>query len=282
MSGKVDFMSRDYSRIGEPLNLLEPGQRWFREQYRAFATPGGGAALVLGATPWLGQLCGEDHRVTFHVDRSGEMLGILRRSLAALGATRPGAAYELLQRDWLDLPSLPGPLDVVCGDNSLDFLPFPDGWRRLLSVVADRMRRGGILAMRVFQCPLDPRTATRRTTEVWLEEWSAREMLEPTALRAALMFSWIDPLTYGIDTEAVVRQYEEGEQKFVRFMERRGAGPDNDLATIRKYKGTGLVLYAPPLERTLALVSERFRVERVAYGDYAMADCFPLVLARRR
>ncbi len=96
-----------------------------------------------------------------------------------------------------------------------------------------------------------------------------------------MMFSWIDPITYGIDTEAVVRQYEEGEQVFARLMEHHGAGPENDLGTIRKYKGTDLVLYAPPLERTLALVSERFRVERVAYGAYAMAECFPLVLAER-
>ncbi len=181
MSGKINFMSPDYAKIGEPLNLLDAGQSWFREQYRAVVKAPGDAALVLGATPWLGRLCGENHRVTYHVDRSPAMLTFLRRSLDAPGAVRPGAEFELVQRDWVDLPPSPSRYDVVVGDNSLNFLPFPDGWRFLLSALADRMKPGAILAMRVFQRPIDPRAATRRTNEAWLKEWSARAAINPTA-----------------------------------------------------------------------------------------------------
>lgn len=276
---KIDFMSPDYAMIGEPLNLLEDGQRWFRRMYYAFNGKTKAVALILGATPWLGLLCKENHRTVIFSDMSSAMLNKASEAFERAGFSKNSNEVHCIQSDWLRLPHLAQRLDTVCADNSFAFLIFPTDWERLLSYVADSMPSGGIFLARFFEHPTSHRSET--VPEI-IEFYLHRNKVNFTEVRARLMFSILDQESSRIDTEAAVAAFEANGEAFSCLINRFSENQPNDLVTIRKYKDSGISLYAPPVNNILDLLRKDFDVERVGYGPYALASYFPLIIARRK
>jgi len=268
---QLDFMSRNYTEICEPLNLLAGGQRWFGEVYDQHLPKNPSVALVLGATPWLGALCAERHAKVVLSDQSAAMLQHSQSKLAG----KPGR-YEFSCRDWLSLDTLSERVSTVCADNSFAFLPYPDKWKSLLDTLAALMEPGGLLLSRFFARPNDYRPESPR--EIAADARSQTE-LRFTEIRARVMFSYLDPLTNAMSTEDAVRDFERDEAMWREVLD---GYPENDLVNIKKYKGTGIRLYAPPVEDIVRALSPHFDVAAVEYGPYGMSRHFPLVAATRR
>ena len=272
----ADFMARGYDLIGEPLNL-HAGQAWFG---RVFGQTGGvtdGCGLVLGATAWMARLLHQTKARVVLADMSARMLRMAASELAE--TSKPGSSFEFVHIDWRGLPRTVGEFAAVVGDNSLSFLGYPDEWDAMLDLLAERMCVGGRLVTRMLAVP---RVHKRQTVEDIVAQFIAADSVNYTQVRAALLFAHLDPQTFAIPVEDVLVDYEANKSAFDALLARFGAPPDNDLVTVSKYRGSGAVYYAPPLDNILQLFHRRFRVDSVHFGPYQMAEYFPLVVAERR
>jgi SAM-dependent methyltransferase len=272
---RIDFMSAGWHLIGEPLNLHEAGQRWFADVCGATQPDRDSLGIVLGATAWMGSLLRGMHREVALVDMSQAMLAMAR---AELGAEAAPTGVEFVQGHWQHLPAWRAVAGTVLGDNSFSFLEFPDGWTRLADQLADRMHPGARLFIRVLSMPVQHRAAT--VGEI-VEQFVARESINFTEVRAALLFAHWRQSGYRIDTEEVLRTFESHAAAFAPLLDRCPPGQANDLVTVTKYRGSGAVYYAPPLDEILHALRLRFRIKGVHFGPYAMAEYFPLVVAER-
>ena len=95
--------------------------------------------LVMGTTPELIDLLLDKavDRITA-VERDPDTIEAMRRL-----ATKDWAGVELVPGDWLDpRPAWRSAFDLVLCDGGLIFLPFPDDWRAVLTVVGLVITRG--------------------------------------------------------------------------------------------------------------------------------------------
>jgi SAM-dependent methyltransferase len=102
--------------------------------------------LVMGTTPELIDLLLDKavDRITA-VERDPDTIEAMRRL-----ATRDWAGVELVPGDWLDpRPAWRSAFDLVLCDGGLIFLPFPDDWRAVLTVVGSYLRPGGRFVTRI-------------------------------------------------------------------------------------------------------------------------------------
>lgn len=277
MIKNVNFMSHTYNVIGEPLNLLENGQKWFTTHYNKLIKKNNKkkeTALILGATPWLGKLCLNNHKRVYFTDMSKKML---RKSMNIID--KQTEAVQFIQSDWLTLPRLDSPLDTVCADNSFAFLHFPQDWQKLLSYLAESMLKGNVLISRFFECP---KKYHKDTVSKIIKDCINQKNINFTEVRARLMFAHLDEKTYGINMDQVVQTFEDNFIEFEALMKKYPNYEGNDLVTIRKYKDTGLILYSPSIADIVGLVSKWFNIKEISYGPYALSEYFPLLVAQRK
>jgi hypothetical protein len=272
-----DFMADGYALIDEPLNLRADGQRWFTEIYgrrREVASAG----LVLGATPWLAGLLARTCHHTVMVDVSKAMLEHAFRELSSR-STRKRAPINAVQANWLQMPQRRDAIDIIVGDNAFSFLEYPNNWAQLRDVLSTITRHRGTLLLRVCSVPSSHRSMP---LEELVAGFYRRDSLNYTEVRAALLFAHWNPGTFAIKTEEVLESFESNRRLFDPLLKRCADGVDNDLLTLRKYKRSGVVYYAPPLADILSLMGRSFRISSVNYGPYAMSQYFPLIVASKR
>lgn len=273
----VDFLAQDFELIGEPLNLLEVGQEWFTNVYRSQPGMTGPRGIVLGATAWLGcLLCQTCERVVL-VDRSDAMLEMAEGSVLRASIPEKRGSLQFMQGDWLSLPNLPGPVSIAVGDNAFLFLRYPDDWLSFCNELASRMHPGARLITRVPSVPPDYEPAT---VEEIIFRFIKGESINYTAVRTSLLFAHWDKLTYAINTEQVLKTFETNRQKFDALYRKFPVAGD-DLTTVEKYRDSSAIYYAPPLDNILQVLRTRFRVAEVHFGQYPMAEHFPLIVAIR-
>jgi hypothetical protein len=271
-AASTDFMSDGYGQIGLPLNLDRRGRQWFADICAPAVQDNDAPGLVLGAVSWMGQLLRRTRQRVCLADASTVMLDIARHTLG----DPADAAIELANTDWLSLPRQDEPLGIVLGDNSFSFLPFPDGWLQLAGVLAERMRPGAYLVMRLLSAPAD---YLPDSPEVIAARYEGQRDVNLTEVRVALLFSQWDRGSYAIDTEQALRAFERHRPLFDPLMNHLSQGAANDLITLRKYRDTGAVYYAPPLEQVLRVLGVSFTVTSVHFGPYASSRNFPLIVA---
>lgn len=273
----VDFLSQGFELIGEPLNLLENGQEWFKTIYKNQSGVKGSLGLVLGATAWMGRLLRGTCKRVVLVDRSAAMLEMAQR--AVLRATTPGQPMDLqfVQGDWLHLPDLSEPISIAVGDNAFLFLRYPDDWVTFCNGLADRMHPGAKFITRI---PSIPQHYEPAAVEEIVCRFMKGNSINYTAVRTTLLFAHWNKLTYAIDTEQALATFEANWEQFDVLYQKFPSTPD-DLLTIKKYKDSGAVYYAPPLDNILQVLRARFRVVEIHFGQYPMADYFPLIVGIR-
>jgi SAM-dependent methyltransferase len=271
----IDFLSRDYSIIGEPLNLIDRGRDWFKRICCVDSRDMESSALVLGAIPWIGEHLRQYYKRVILVDVSPAMLEMTRLQLEHLNFA-PYGRVDLVQANWTALPDFHEPLSLVVGDNSLSFLQFPDAWLRLFDDLARRMRPGARLLTRMLAIP-----ATHRPLSIddIICRFAGETYINSTEVRTLLLLSHWNPATYEIQTEDALDTFERNRLLFQPLLDRFTSNADNDLVTVRKYRDTGAVYFAPPLENILDVLRTRFRPIEVHFGPYPLQQYFPLIVA---
>lgn len=273
-SGRLQFMARGYDAIREPLSLQEGGRSWFRGVLEHATHKRRGRALVLGATPWLVEYLASQYRVVV-VDHSRDMLQRLHDHFVSVdGTSSAKAAVDLVEADWLDASSVEGAYDLIAGDNSLTFLQCPTQWVDLCHRLRSHMTSGSVLALRSWSVPA---THVGKTVEVLVEEYLAAQVNNPTVLRTALLFSCWNKATNTIDTEQALLRYEAHRRLFAAVADAND--DEDDLAAMEKYRGCGVTYCAPGLSDCIAALASSFRVVSVHFGQYPMAEYFPLIVA---
>jgi SAM-dependent methyltransferase len=108
-------------------------------RYRS-ASKGARSALVMGATPELiDMLIGEEVDRVTAIDLHPETMEAMRRL-----ATEDWSRVNMVLGDWRGArPAWASAFDVVLCDGGLMFLPFPEDWRKVLTVVHDYLKPGG-------------------------------------------------------------------------------------------------------------------------------------------
>jgi hypothetical protein len=273
-----EFMRRAYELNGEPLRLLDAGQRWFtRVLAHEYSPHPNAGALVLGATPWLTGIISETVARTIIVDTSAAMLALCET------ATRPAAGgtnqASFVRGNWLALPESVHGLDLVAGDNSFNFLPYPEHWDEMVDVLDDRMSVGSVLFARVLSVPASHRRLC--AAEIVSEALSRRVPVNLTAVRAALLFAHWDERNWIIRPEEALATFETHQREFDPVLCDTPDSAANDLLSIEKYRGTGATYFVPPLAEAIQRFGRRFRVQAVYFGPYELSQYFPLIVASK-
>lgn len=105
------------------------------------------SALLLGVTPELAELAWQPPHRLVAVDKSEGMVN----------AVWPGdtATRRAIVGDWLALDLPEAPFDLVLGDGIFSLFDFPTGYARLATALAQVVKPGGLLSVRLF-CRPDP------------------------------------------------------------------------------------------------------------------------------
>src|SRR5688572_7966920 len=98
----IDFMRHAYVLNGEPLRLLEGGQRWFTQLLsQECCNAERDTALVLGATPWLAALIHRTVARTTVADASPAMLSLCAEAVRVGTKPTRRAGIRFLHGNWL-------------------------------------------------------------------------------------------------------------------------------------------------------------------------------------
>jgi hypothetical protein len=211
------------------------------------------------------------------VDASADMLELC-------GTSPSGSSIEseltLTVGDWISVSRRLSGLDLVMGDNALNFLPYPGDWHTILDVLADRMVAGALLCVRILSVPgshrpLPPAEIVQRTL-------SSGGPINLTAVRTALLLSQWEANTCTILPERALDVFDANRSAFDPLLCDTACPPANDLLAIEKYRGSDAVYFVPTLADALMVFERRFDVKAVMFGPYAMSQYFPLIVASKR
>jgi hypothetical protein len=131
----VRQIEEDWRLVTSPARPDAARIELFRSAVRATRS-----ALLMGATPELvDMLLTEGVGRVVTIDLHAETMEAMRRL-----ATQDWSRVERVVGDWLEpRPAWDSAFDRILCDGGLMFLPFPDGWRKMLAMVHGYLRPGG-------------------------------------------------------------------------------------------------------------------------------------------
>lgn len=272
----TEFINNYYALSQEPMNLREVGQKWFNAIYCRECRKHS-VGLVLGGTPWLGTLLKRKGRRAIMVDINAAMLETAEREIER--DCRPDVGHvEYVCANWLELPEFSYPIDVILGDNCLNFLQYPDGWAHFFDALVPKLSEKAELLIRFIAIPP---THQAMSVDQIVRKYMQFPSLNYTEVRAQLLLAHWEPGPMSIRTETVVDVFEDNRTKFDPLFAKFPAA-QNDLVTIRKFKNSGFVLVSPPLQEIVRFLSEYFTVSSIHFGPFGLSEYFPIVFAKRR
>jgi len=273
----TEFINNYYALSQEPMNLRAVGQKWFDRTYRRECARQHSVGLILGGTPWLGTLLKKKLKRTIMVDINPAMLDTAESAIKSTSDAH-GGEVEYVCANWVAMPRFSSEIDVIAGDNCLNFLQYPEGWCHFFDDLVPRLSRNAELIIRFIAIPA---THEAMSVDEIVEKYSAADSINYTQVRAHLLLAHWEPGLMAIRTEHVVDIFEANRSKFDPLF-RKFPAPQNDLVTITKFKNSGFVLFSPPLEELLRFLSSYFQVKSVHFGPYGLSEYFPIIVAKRR
>jgi SAM-dependent methyltransferase len=218
--------------------------------------------LLLGVTPELTELGGE----LIGVDHSATMIAHIW----------PGdtARRRVVKGEWLALDFPQHHFSAAVGDGSLNVLTYPAGYQSLYRQLLRVVRPGGKLVFRLFTTP-----------EAGEPVAAACHLAMKGRIRTFHAFKW--HLAMAIATEAGdpnVRVERIREVFHDAFPDRaqlvRATGwPEEDIATIDIYRGSGEVYSFPTFAQFRATLPEGLLdLRQVPTGSYELAERCPLMV----
>ena len=141
-----DAHAARWSLIGPPLRPAASDIEYLRASVSRLS-PRMSSALLLGVTPEVAEMNWPLPCKLVAVDKSEGMVN----------AVWPGdtPTRRALVGDWLALELPEAPFDLVVGDGVFSILDFPEGYGRLAAALAQVVKPGGLLSVRLF-CRLEP------------------------------------------------------------------------------------------------------------------------------
>jgi hypothetical protein len=180
-----------------------------------------------------------------------------------------------LLADWREMDLPRGHFTAAVGDGSLSCLVWPHDYRRALGRVADALVPRGVLAVRCFVAPDEPKTAEAIADDV-------------LAGRVASFYSarWRLAMALAGSGNVAVTQVHAAFERLFPDRAALAAVTGWDPAAIDQidaYRDSDLVYSFLNRRDLLETVDERFGNARfVSSGDYPMAEHYPLLVAERR
>lgn len=274
----IDFMRHAYELNGEPLRLLEGGQRWFTQLLsHECCNAECDTALVLGATPWLAALIHRTVAWTTVADVSPAMLSLCADTVRVGTKPHCRTGIRFLHGNWLALPDDLRNLDIVASDNGFNFLQYPVDWDQLLEALVDRMKSGAVLLARLLVIPAEHHRLC--PAEIVQRNLARLSPVNFTAVRVALLFAHWDSADYTICPENALNTFEKHRSEFDPLLCDVANVHQNDLLSIVKYRGAGATYFVPPLADAIAAFRRHLHVRAVCFGPYEMSEYFPLLVA---
>ncbi|MES2627182.1 MAG: class I SAM-dependent methyltransferase [Pseudomonadota bacterium] len=268
----ADFMADTYSQACEPLNLVGASQAWFANEYHCHNQSSKKAALILGGTPWLTNLCMANHQDVHLMDMSKKMLEFTQTD-----STHAESKIHHHCMNWTSISALESEFDTVCGDNSFAFIP-KECWQDFIHDLSTKMSTGSVLISRFFSVP-DMYTPMSRADLI--RHYRPHKKINFTEMRCRMMFTGLNIDDFEIDTNNVIDQYVANISEYQLVSEDTKI-ESTLLNDVLKYKDTNIKLFVPRVNKITELLSPYFQLIKVTYGSYGMSDFFPLVIATRR
>ena len=265
-------MADTYSQAEEPLNLLGASRAWFDSEYYGYRQSRKQAALILGATPWLANLCLGNHQHVHLMDLSRKMLGFNKAE--SVNAAN-GIHHHCM--NWVAISELEAVFDTVCGDNSFSFIP-KGHWQQFISDLSEKMRSGAMLISRFFSVPEIYSPLNRAEL---ISHYRRHDSINFTEMRCRMMFTGLNIDEFEIDTGDVIDQYISNISEYQQVTASTKI-EETLLNDVLKYRGTNIRLFVPKVSKIIEFLAPCFRLVKVSYGSYGMSEFFPLIIAMRR
>ena len=221
--------------------------------------------LLLGATPEMADLGTQ----TVGVDKNSAMAAHLW----------PGntAHRQALAGDWLALPFARNTFSAAIGDGSLSPLPYPAGYRQLFGQLAEVLRPGGRVALRLYKAPDESESlaavfAAARAGEIrgfHVFKWR---------LAMALVAAAGDPNLAVVEILAHFQREFPDRQKLAAMT----GWPMAQIDTIDVYRGSPEAYSFATFEQIRQTMPASFTNPRlIATGGYELAERCPLLVLDR-
>jgi SAM-dependent methyltransferase len=221
--------------------------------------------LLLGVTPELANL----GAWTVGIDKNSAMAAHLW----------PGnsARRQALSSDWLALPFARRTFSAVIGDGSLSALPYPENYRRLFGQLAEVLRPGGRVALRLYKAPDESESLTAVFAAV-----------RAGGIRNFHVFKWRLAMALvaaaGDPNLRVVEILAHFEQEFPDRpnLAAMTGWPMAQIDTIDVYRGSPEVYSFATFEQIRQTLPASFTNPRlIATGSYELAERCPLLVLDR-
>ncbi|MBX3014593.1 MAG: class I SAM-dependent methyltransferase [Caldilineaceae bacterium] len=225
-------------------------------------------ALLLGVTPAIATMAWPQQTHVLAFDNAPGMLEVVwPGDLPRVRTAREG--------NWLNLPLADKSCAVAIGDGSFNCLDFPDGYQQLASSVARVLEDDGVLVLRVYARP---------------------EKVPPVAdlFRdlVAGRFATFDGFKFQIymtladkDFNFAVRTFwEQWVQADLdeQLLCQATGWPATKFENIPSYEHSLARYSFPPLGAIEAMLAQHFERIDIAYPTYALGECCPTLLLRKR
>jgi SAM-dependent methyltransferase len=255
-SAHWDAHAARWRLIGAPLRPAPPDIEYLRASVaRLGATPlrapSAGherTALLLGVTPEIAEIVWEPPHRLVAVDKSE---GMVKAVWPGDTATRRG-----LVGDWLALDLPEAPFDLVIGDGVFSLFDFPHGYARLARSLAELVKPGGLLSLRLF-CRPEP----SESLEQVLAALSAGAIGNFHVFKWRLAMSLQGDATRGVRLADIWSTFRERAGSVAEVAARAG-WPEPVVGTIEGYRD---------VEERYSFSTEREVVDSLAAG-FELAD----------
>jgi SAM-dependent methyltransferase len=149
-SAHWDAHAARWQLIGAPLRPAAPDVEYLRDSVSrlttfADASTAARTVLLLGVTPEIAEIAWQPAHRLVAVDKSE---GMVNAVWPGDTPTRRGVVG-----DWLALDLPDAPFDLAVGDGVFSLLEFPHGYERLARALAEVVKPGGLLSLRLFCRP---------------------------------------------------------------------------------------------------------------------------------
>lgn len=230
---------------------------------------GEASVAVLGVTPELVQLPWPSHVKLCAFDHSAEMI-------ASVWQAHRSVPSSVTLASWQNLPLPESSLGLVVGDGSLNVLPSLQDYPALLSELDRVLLPEGLVCLRCFIRP-----DRRESLAAVAADAEEGKILSFHSLKWRIAMSLSEGPEFSVAVADIHAAFGTVFRDRAALAQRSG-WPLAVIDTIDAYQGASTRYTFPTLDALAGVCSPYFLIEKVAYGDYELAERCPTLSLRRQ
>lgn len=271
-----------WNLIGAPLRPAADDVRYVKESVRRFLPSSADVsvsvsvsvasrrALLLGVTPELAEISWEPPVRLLAVDKSEGM---------AQGVWPGDTETRRVQvSDWLSLSGFDAAFDLVLGDGVFTLMEYPVGYRALASKLAEVLRPGGLLCLRLF-CRPEP--GERESVAAVFEALMAGKIGNFHVFKWRLAMALHDDAAHSVRLADIWDVFHAHAPSFADLAAQTGF-PESAIATIEGYRGMEDRYSYSTLQEVVNLLEPAFELLETWHPSYELGARCPHLTLRRR